>query len=151
MAVVDAHVFPGCLTAVLIQISFQSHRLLYSHPSVEVRGEITPERNFASTGSQTLNHQVMSPTRSSLSHPDGATVTSIFSFPCKRHLLTLSQTSPGVTYLRYKSFVNTEGKGEIARNEQFLLFQLCFLSFRRPFSHIKFKIVVCKLFQFGRV
>ena len=40
------------------------------------------------------------------------------------------------------------GRGEIARNEQFLLF--------RPFRKvsamlIKFEIVVCKLFQFGRV
>ena len=26
------------------------------------------------------------------------------------------------TYLQYESFENTEGKGEIARNEQFLLF-----------------------------
>ena len=33
-------------------------------------------------------------------------------------LLTLSQTSPG---LQYKSLENTVGKGEIARNEQFLL------------------------------
>ena len=31
------------------------------------------------------------------------------------------------TCLQYKSFENTEGKGEIARNEQFLLFQQCFL------------------------
>ena len=31
------------------------------------------------------------------------------------------------TCLQYKSFENTVGKGEIARNEQFLLFPLCFL------------------------
>ena len=36
--------------------------------------------------------------------------------------LTLSQKSPTFTCLRYKSFENTVGKGEIARNEQFLLF-----------------------------
>ena len=29
--------------------------------------------------------------------------------------------------LKYKSFENTEVKGEIARNEQFLLFPQCFL------------------------
>ena len=34
--------------------------------------------------------------------------------------LTLSQTSPGC--LQFKSFENTEAKGEIAHNEQFLLF-----------------------------
>ena len=67
MAVGDAHVFPGFLIPVLTRISFQSHRVLFSHSSGEVRGENTPERNFASTGSRTHNHQVMSPTRSPLS------------------------------------------------------------------------------------
>ena len=43
MAVGDAHVFPGFLPPVLTQISFQSHRLLFSHASAEVRGENTPE------------------------------------------------------------------------------------------------------------
>ena len=33
------------------------------------------------------------------------------------------------TYLQYKSVENTLGKGEIARNEQFLLFPQCFLPF----------------------
>ena len=42
--------------------------------------------------------------------------------------LTLSQTSPGsFTGLQDKSFENTQGKGEIARSEQFLLFPQCFL------------------------
>ena len=68
MAVGDAHVFPGFLTPVLTQLSFQSHRLLFSHASAEVRGENTPERKLASTEDQTHNHQVMSPTRSPLSH-----------------------------------------------------------------------------------
>ena len=61
--------FPGFLTPVLTQISFQSHRLLFSYTSAEVRGEIMPERNFASTGSRTQNYQVMSLTHSPLSHP----------------------------------------------------------------------------------
>ena len=77
MAVGDAHVFPGFLTQVLIQISFQSHRLLFSHASAEVRGENTPERHFASTGSRPHNHQVISPTHSPLSHPHGASVDTI--------------------------------------------------------------------------
>ena len=42
MAVGDANVFPGFLTPVLKQLSFQSHRLLFSHASAEVRGENTP-------------------------------------------------------------------------------------------------------------
>ena len=72
MAVGDAHVFPGFLTPVLTQLSFQSHRLLFSHASAEVRGENTLERKFASTGDRTHNHHVMSPTRSPLSHRGGA-------------------------------------------------------------------------------
>ena len=72
MAVGDAYVFPGFLTPVLTNFSFQSHRLLFSHASAEVRGKNTLERKVASTGDQTHNHQVMSLTRSPLSHPGGA-------------------------------------------------------------------------------
>ena len=50
----------------LHKFSFHSHRLLFTHASAEVRGENTPKRKFASTGSRTHNHQVMSPTRSPL-------------------------------------------------------------------------------------
>ena len=46
MTVGDAHVFPGFLTPVLPQISFQSHRLLFSHASEEVRGENTLEKKI---------------------------------------------------------------------------------------------------------
>ena len=73
MAVGDAYVFPGFLTPVLTLLFFQSHRLLFSHASAEVRGENTPERKVASTWDRTHNHQVMSPTRSPLSHPGGYT------------------------------------------------------------------------------
>ena len=37
------------------------------------------------------------------------------------------------TCLSYKSFENIVGKGEIAQNEQFLLFPQCFLPFWRTF------------------
>ena len=47
MAVGDAHVFPGFLTPALTQTLLQSHQLLFSHASAEVRGKNTPERNFA--------------------------------------------------------------------------------------------------------
>ena len=51
-----------------------------------------------------------------------------------------------------QAFENTVGKGEIARNEQFLLFPQCFLPVWITFCHfIKFEIVVCRLFQFGKV
>ena len=58
----------------LHNFSFQSHRLLFSHASAEVRGGNTPERKVASTGDRTHNHQIMSPTSSPLSHPGGAQV-----------------------------------------------------------------------------
>ena len=73
-AVGDARVFPGFLTPVLTQLSFQSHRLLFSHASAEMRGKKTPERKFASTGNRTHNRQAMSPTRSSLRHPGGGII-----------------------------------------------------------------------------
>ena len=41
MALGDEHLFPGLLTAVLPQISFQSHRLLFSHTSAGMRGKNT--------------------------------------------------------------------------------------------------------------
>ena len=57
-----------------------------------------------------------------------------------------------VTCLQYKSSENTLGKGEIACNEQFLLFLQCFLpSGELSDIFIKFEIVVCKLFQFEQV
>ena len=59
MAVGDTHVFPGFLTRVLTQHSFQSHRLLFLHVSAEVREENTLDRKFASTWDQTYNQQVM--------------------------------------------------------------------------------------------
>ena len=70
MAVSDAHVFPGFLTPVLIQLFFP--KPLTTFLTAEVRGENTPERKVESTGDRTHNHQVMSPTRSPLSHPGGA-------------------------------------------------------------------------------
>ena len=58
--------------------SFQSHRLLFSHATAKVRGENTPKRKVASTGDRTHNHQVMSPTRSPLSHPGRAWLIALF-------------------------------------------------------------------------
>ena len=43
--------------------------------------------------------------------------------------LTLCQTSPGFNVSAVKPFENTVRKGEIARNEQFLLFPQRFLLF----------------------
>ena len=55
--------------------------------------------------------------------------------------------------LENKPLENTVEKGEIARNEQYLLYPTVFFY---PFIElsaifIKFKIVVCRLFQFGLV
>ena len=51
--------------------------------------------------------------------------------------LTLYKQALVFTCLQYKSFENTVGKGEIARNEQFLLFPQCFFTHSEnclPFS-----------------
>ena len=49
--------------------------------------------------------------------------------------------------LQYKSFKNTAGKGEIARN-----FYTVFYSFGELSAiFIKFEIVICELFRFGGV
>ena len=56
------------------------------------------------------------------------------------------------TCLQYKSFENTLGKEKIAHNEQFLASHSVFLPFGElSATFFKFEIVVCKLFQFGRV
>ena len=49
-------------------------------------------------------------------------------------------------------FEKAVGKREIASNEKFLLFQSVFYPFGKLSAiFIKFEIVVCKLFQVGRV
>ena len=52
--------------------------------------------------------------------------------------------------LQYKSFDNTVGKGEIARNKQFLLFPQSFEPVSKTIF-INIEIDICKLFRFGRV
>ena len=71
---------------------------------------------------------------------------------CLFGALALSQSIPSFMCLQYKSYENIVGKGEISRNEQFLLFPQCFLLvWRTYFYYIKFKIVICKLSHFERV
>ena len=51
---------------------------------------------------------------------------------------------------KHKPFENTVGNGEIAHYEQFLLYHSVFYPYRELSAiFIKFKIVICKLFQFG--
>ena len=63
----------------------------------------------------------------------------------------LDQSFENAVSLQYESFENTVGKGEIAHNEQFLPFPTVFSTHLENFKlfFIKFKIVVCQLFQFG--
>ena len=57
-----------------------------------------------------------------------------------------------VTCLQNTPFENTVRKGEIALNEQFLLFLQCFCPLRKFSSiFINFRIVIHKLFHFERV
>ena len=58
--------------------------------------------------------------------------------------LTLSQTSPVFSCLQYQSFENAMREGKIARNEQFLHFQLCFLAVLRTFGYF-YQIWNCRL------
>ena len=69
-----------------------------------------------------------------------------------KKVLTLSQTSPGFHVSAVKVFVNTVGKGEIARKEQFILFpQFSNLSENvLPFSS-NLKLWSADSFEFGRV
>ena len=54
--------------------------------------------------------------------------------------------------LQDKSFENNWGKGEIAHNEQFLLSPTVLIPYWKTFHHFhQITIVVCKVFQFGRV
>ena len=65
--------------------------------------------------------------------------------------LTLSQTSLVFTCLQYKSFENTVGKGEIARNEQFLFFPTVFSTLLEdflPFSS-NLKLLSANSFSLG--
>ena len=68
MAVGDAHMFPGFLLPALTQLFFPKPPTTFL--TCFCRGERgnTLERNVASTGYRTHYHQVMSQTRSPLSH-----------------------------------------------------------------------------------
>ena len=54
---------------------------------------------------------------------------------CNLLILTLSQTSPGFYVSAVQIVWKHCGKGEIARNDQFLLFPQCFLPVWRTFCH----------------
>ena len=74
-----------------------------------------------------------------LSSGNGLTITGDNPFPC---FLCVCNTSVLKTLWK---------KGEIVHNEQFLLFSQCFPTVWTTFIFIKFKMVVCCLFQYGRV
>ena len=58
-------------------------------------------------------------------------------FPFNPALFNPFPKSPGFYVSAKQVFENTVGKGEIARNEQFLLFQLCFLPTWITFFHFR--------------
>ena len=116
MAVGDEHVFPGFPKPVLTQVSFQSHRQLFSHASEE-RGERAPERKFAPTGCRTHNHQVMSQTCSPLSHPGGRVWYKYVFFRGLKHLDQMSEESPRLIKSHLHYFLMPDelknGKGRV--------------------------------------
>ena len=91
----NGHVFPDFLTPVLTELFFP--KPLTTFFTCFCRGEKTPERKFASTGYRTHNHQVMSPTRSPLSHP-GQTMIAIGGVV--ERVLSLPKINKGVTESR---------------------------------------------------
>ena len=60
-----------------------------------------------------------------------------FVYHCFKRCITLSEISPGFSCLQYKSLENTVRKGEIARNEQFLLFSERFQAIWKTFYHFR--------------
>ena len=72
MAVGDAYVFPRFLTPVLTQLFFPKPQTTFLTCLCTGERRNTPERKVTSTGDRTHNYQVMSPTRSPLSHPGRA-------------------------------------------------------------------------------
>ena len=135
MVVDDAHMFPGFLTPVLTQLSLQSHRLLFSHASAEVTGEKTLERKIDSTGYQTYNHQVLSPTSvhekklAEVQNRDSSFINllSLNELICQGFAYLFSTQSQLLMTMKKKPFENIVGKEENAGNQHFLLFLQCSL------------------------
>ena len=74
--------------------------------------------------------------------------------PCcmKKSVLNRFPNKPWFLCVYRASLLKTLGKGEIARNEQFLLFPQCFLPFGELSTiFIRLEIAVCKLFHFRSV
>ena len=66
--------------------------------------------------------------------------------------LTLFETNTWFYMTAVKVFWKVWGKEEIAGNKHFLVFSKVFYPFQKLSTiYIKFEIVVCKLFQFGKV
>ena len=63
------------------------------------------------------------------------------SFPNKQWFLC--------TCLQYKSFENTVGKGEIARDKQYLLFPQCFLPVWITFGHFQYNLQLLSACSFS--
>ena len=120
MAVSDAHVFPCFLTPVLTQLFFpkppttsltcfcRGERQKYARQKIRLNRD------------RTHNHQVMSLTRSPLSHPSGGGL-----------LLTLCHTMTPFDGSGKKAFWKHCGKRRNCLYKQFLLFPQCFLHYQR--------------------
>ena len=153
MVVSDAHVFTGFLTPVLTQLFFPKPQTTFL--TCFCRGErqkYTGSKVCLNRGS---NSQPPGHESDTHTHPGGASKqtgndSSTLTFSFKNSEIVDSQTSPVWFFLcpQYKCFKNTVGKGEIARDEQFLhfkhcgksdeqflLFPQCFLPVQRTFCH----------------
>ena len=171
MVVGDAHVFPGFLTPVLTQLSFQSHQLLFSHASAQVRGEKVSWRNLHQLGIKLTTtrswvwHNHHWATWGSIKQQSTISPLSKVIFQtesiCRRQIeycsngeiLTLSQTSPSFSPVCRASLLAALWKKEkLLVTSNFSFYHSVF----HPFGElsaifIKFENVICKLLQFGRV
>ena len=145
----------------LTQLSFQSHRLLFSHASAEVRGENTPERKFASMGYQTHNYSQVSPTCSPLNHPGEAhKVLSRNSVPNNKILALLKSKAfaddkfnvTKIMIYVFNMVKNIVGKGQNAGYQHFLFFPTIKETHKRKLLRIfweKEEMLVTSIFSFS--
>ena len=136
MAVGDVYVFPGFLTPVLTQLFFPKPPTTFlTCPCRGERRKYAGKKSRLNRGSNSQPPCQKSDTLTT--EPPGRgwnlvlardTILGIVNYTIKNSITkTLSQTNPGFyVFLQSFKFLNTVGKGEIARNEKFLLFPQCF-------------------------
>ena len=151
MAVGDAHMFPGFLTSKLRQLSFQSHRLLFSHAfSKGARRKcagnkvnLNQRSNLQPPGHESDTLTTEPSGRGFRFEPATSAAESVNPFPNKPWFLRVCSRSLLKTLWEKKKLLVTSN---------FFFSHSVFYHFRELSAiFIKIRIVVRKLSQFGRV